>query len=115
MKTNQILCAILVALFFTFSLAACKKERDVVPNTSIVFWTKRSDINALKPNCYVDGQLVGTLTKASTVAPACGEPGSLTTQVTPGTHKFEFKTATGQSFNAEVDVLEGQCRTIELN
>lgn len=114
MKTNPIFRSVFVALFFTVSLGACTKEEDVAPATRAVFWSKRQDISTLKPNCYVDGRLVGTLSTATSTAPACGAPGSISTDVTAGVHKFEFRFANGQSIGGDLDVSEGMCRTVEL-
>ncbi len=114
MKANQIFRLAFIALFFTLSLGACKKESDVTPKTRIIFWSKRSDLNQVKPQCYVDGQLVGTLTTATPTASLCGAPGSLTTDVTPGTHAVEIILASGDSLEIDVDAPEGQCRTFEI-
>jgi hypothetical protein len=115
MKTNQIFRLAIVALFFTLSLGACKKESDITPKTRIVFWSKRVDVKAIKADCYVDGQLVGTLTTATATAPLCGTPGSVSADVTPGTHTIKIKLASGDSVEGDVDAPEGQCRTVEVN
>lgn len=114
MKTPKIFRAALVALFFTLSLGACKKEADPTPSTRAVFWSKRQDLTTLKPACYIDGKLIGTLSAATATAPACGTPGSISADVTPGVHTFEFRVASGQSLKGDLDVSEGQCRTVEL-
>lgn len=114
MKANQIFRLAFVALFVALSLGACKKESDVTPKTRIIFWSKRSDLKDIKPQCYVNGQLVGTLTTATPTAPLCGTPGSLTTEVSPGTHTVEITLANGNLLEVDVDAPEGQCRTFEI-
>lgn len=115
MKTTQIFRLALIALFFTLSLGACKKESDITPKTRIVFWSKRVDIKAIKADCYVDGKLVGTLTTATATAPLCGASGSVGADVTPGTHAISIKLANGDSIDGDIDAPEGQCRTLEVN
>lgn len=115
MKKTQIFRLALVALFFTLLLGACKKESDVAPKTRIVFWTKRADVKDIKAACYVDGNLVGTLTTATATAPLCGTPGSVGVDVAPGMHTVAIKLANGDSIKGDVDAPEGQCRTVEVN
>lgn len=114
MKTPQIFRAALVALFFTLSLGACKKEADPEPQASIVFWTKRDLIKTLKVDCYVDGQLVGTLSKVSMAKVACGDAGSPNSKVALGRHTLEFRTADGQVVKGDLDAVANGCHTFEL-
>lgn len=114
MKTNQIFRAFLITLFFTLSLSACKVEINPEPKASIVFWTKRDLIKTLKVDCYVDNQLVGTLTKVSSSKVACGDADSPNTKVTPGRHTLEFRTADGQVVKADVDATVNLCHDLEL-
>lgn len=114
MKTNQLFSTVAIALFFILSLGGCTKDKDPEPSTSIVFWTKRSDVNTHKFDCYVDNRFIGTLTKVSANAPACGESGSPNAQVTAGVHTVEFKIGNVQVATGDIDIPEGGCRTAEL-
>ncbi len=113
MKTNQFFSTVVIALFFICSLGACTKD-DPEPKASVVFWTKRSLIKTLKVDCYIDGQLIGTLNKVSTAQVACGDVNSPNSKVTPGRHTLEFRTADGQVVQAEIDAIANACHDFEL-
>lgn len=115
MKASQLFRAAFVILFFTFSLGACKVEVNPEPKASIVFWTKRQEVKNVKVDCYVDGQLIGTLNKVSTTKVACGDAGSPNTKVAVGRHTLEFRIADGQVVKADLDAVANACHDYELN
>jgi hypothetical protein len=108
MKTPQIFHAALVALFLTLSLGACKKEAEPEPRADVVFWTKL-DLKTLKVDCYVDGQMIGTLSKASPTQPACGDASSPISKITIGKHTLEVWGSNGQIFKSDIDAQTGFC------
>lgn len=114
MKTSPIFRVVLVALFFTISLGACKKESDPEPQAGVVFWSSASQINRLKADCYIDGQLIGTLSKISSTNPGCSDSGSPTRQIAPGTHTLEYRLSDGQVVKENVTAVAGNCYDFRL-
>lgn len=91
----------------------CSKPKDPEPLGGIVFWTKQEYVNTLKVDCYVDGSLVGTLSKPMANAPDCDDRDSPHTQVTPGNHTCEFRASNGQRFDIDVLVEANTCYNIQ--
>ena len=114
MNVNQLFRAITVALFFAISLGACKKEADPAPQGAITFWSKNSAVTTIKVNCYVDGNLIGTLNKTTSAKPDCSDSSLPIARVSPGLHEAEFRAETGESFKQSYDVAAGICYTAEL-
>ena len=113
MKANQLLRAAVV-LFFTLSLGACKVEINTEPKAGFVFWSKLSGIKDVKVDCYIDGQLVGVLTKVSPTAPDCNDGGSPNTKVKAGRHEWDFRLANGKVFKGSIDASTDMCYNVEL-
>ncbi len=114
MKTNQLLRPVLIALFFVLSFSSCKKEADPEQQAGLIFWSKNTAVTTIKVDCYVDGQLVGTLNKVTASKPDCSDTSLPMTKVAPGTHEWEFRAANGQSFKQTITAVAGMCHTAEL-
>lgn len=104
----------LLALFAAVSFTGCKKESDPEPEAGLVFWSKNSAVTTIKVDCYVDGKMIGTLSKVNTTKPDCSDTSLPTTKLTPGKHEWEFRAANGQSFRETIDAVAGNCHTAEL-
>ncbi|WP_128543834.1 hypothetical protein [Larkinella soli] len=105
------LCAALILS----TAVSCKKENDVEPNQGkVVFWTQNSAVTKIKVDCYVDGELIGTLSKISSSKPSCDAAGLPIAKVDAGEHVLEFRAANGQSFEESFEVEAGKCTDFEL-
>jgi PKD repeat protein len=86
-----------------------------VPTTGqAVFWTSSGGYNIL---VYINGNLVGTITKNSSTVPSCGTQGFVTVNLPAGAYSFTAKEdrVFATTWSGTVNITNGQCRSMKLN
>ena len=112
---NALLRPLLYVALFTASLVSCTTT-DPEPNniSKIVFWSSNQNILKIKVDCYVDGQLIGTLKQIANSSPDCSDKNSPVATVEPGSHHCEFRAANNQKIELDLSTETNQCYNVEL-
>lgn len=81
-------------------------------NGMFMFWTSYSNSNSI--SIQVDGEAKGMTTKYFERTPSCSDEGTLSIILTKGKHTFSATDENGVTWEGNIEVEEGMCRSIQL-